>query len=38
MRAATSVNGTFETSGDVRLESAFGGEAEIRFRSRQVAF
>src|SRR5258706_16314051 len=30
--------GTFRTSRDVRLESAFGGKAEVGFRGRQVCF
>jgi hypothetical protein len=33
---ATSVVGTFRTWPDVRLESAFGGRAEVEFRGRQV--
>ncbi len=33
-----SVVGTFRTSRDVRLESAFGGRAEVEFRGRQVCF
>jgi hypothetical protein len=28
--------GTFRTWRDVRLESAFGGRAEVEFRGRQV--
>src|SRR5260221_14212792 len=32
-----SESGTNRTWRDVRLESAFGGRAELRFRSRQVA-
>jgi hypothetical protein len=30
--------GTFRTCRDVRLESAFGGIAEVAFQGRQVAF
>ncbi len=36
--AHESVLGTFRTWRDVRHESAFGAKAEVRFRSRQVAF
>jgi hypothetical protein len=38
MRSATSVVGTFRTWRDVRLESAFGGAAEVEFRGGQVGF
>ncbi len=31
-----STHGTFRTWRDVRLESAFGGRAEVEFRGRQV--
>jgi hypothetical protein len=31
-------SGTKRTSNDVRLESAFGGKAEVGFRGRQVCF
>lgn len=34
-RAVTSVVGTFRTCRDFRVESAFGGKAEVRFRARQ---
>jgi hypothetical protein len=37
MKAGTSVLGTFRTWRDVRLESAFGGKAEVRLWSRQCA-
>jgi hypothetical protein len=30
--------GTFRTSRDVRLESAFGGKVEVGLRGRQVSF
>jgi hypothetical protein len=33
-----SLVGTFRTWRDVRLESAFGGRAEVRRRGRQVSF
>jgi hypothetical protein len=34
--ASMSVGGTKRTWPDVRLESAFGGRAEVEFRGRQV--
>ena len=33
-----SVLGTFETCRDVRLESAFGGRAEVAFQGREDRF
>ena len=36
--AHESVSGTKRTWCDVRLESAFGGKAEVGFRDRQVSF
>jgi hypothetical protein len=36
MNVFTSEIGTFRTWPDVRLESAFGGRAEVEFRGRQV--
>jgi hypothetical protein len=38
MSAFTSEIGTFRTWRDVRLESAFGGAAEVEFRGGQVGF
>jgi hypothetical protein len=35
---ATSAFGTFRTWRDVRVESAFGGKAEVRIQGRQESF